>query len=112
LAATEFPDINPYRSARSTEQKSEDVALTCAQLDRAIARALPSTYNYRPDFDQDPYMGTAIIAGESSSMVGYAYLAFRVVGDFVEDKRIRSANNQIENLRMIKAEKHCYEDRG
>ncbi len=73
---------------------------------------MPYTYNYRPDFDRDPYVGGAIIAGATISLVGYGYLAFRAAGDFMEDKRVLSANARIESLRRLKAEKYCYEDRG
>ncbi len=104
--------FNPYRSPKPISQNSDDAALTCAQLDREISRVMPYTYNYRPDFDRDPYAGTAIIAGATISLVGYGYLAFRVAGDFMEDKRIQSASTKIEGLRRLKAEKYCYEDRG
>ncbi len=104
--------FNPYRSAKPSTQNSGDTALTCRQLDREISRISPYTYNYRPDFDKDPYVGTGIIAGATIPLVGYAVLGFRVVGDFMQDKRIQSANVRIEDLRRLKAEKYCYEDRG
>lgn len=112
LTAAELPDINPYHSPRPFTSDANDAALTCAQLDREISRISPYTYNYRPDFDRDPYVGASIIASATFSLIGYGYLGFRVVGDFMEDKRIQSANARIENLRRLKAEKYCYEDRG
>ncbi len=104
--------FNPYRSPKPMSQNQDDVALTCAQLDREISRITPYTYNYRPDFDRDPYVGTAIIAGATYSLFAKAFLVFRVGGDFMEDKRIQSASAKIEGLRRLKAEKYCYEDRG
>ncbi len=112
LAAADLPDINPYRSPKPASHQAEDTALTCAQLDREISRVTPYTYNYRPDFDQDPYVGASIIASATFSFIGYGYLGFRAVGDFGEDKRIQSANSRIDDLRRLKAEKYCYEDRG
>jgi hypothetical protein len=104
--------FNPYRSAKPLTHNSGDTALTCRQLDREISRISPYTYNYRPDFDQDPYVGAGIIASATIPFVGYAVLGFRAFGDFMEDKRIQSASVRIESLRRLKAEKHCYEDRG
>jgi hypothetical protein len=112
VSAVDFPNFGLYRSPKPLPKTSGDMALTCAALDREITRISPYTYNYRPDFDQDPYVGTSIIAGATWSLVGYGYLAFRVAGDFMEDKRIQTAAARIESLRHLKAEKFCYEDRG
>ncbi len=112
VAALDPAYFDPYHSPKPLSKKTEDLALTCAQLDRELIRITPYTYNYRPDFDQDPYVGASIIAGATISLVGYGYLAFRVAGDFMEDKRIQSASARIEGLRRLKAEKYCYEDRG
>jgi hypothetical protein len=111
-AAVDPTYFNPYRSAKPIQHDPEKTGLTCAQLDREISRITPYTYNYRPDFDKDPYVGASIIAGASYSLVGYGYLAFRFAGDFMEDKRIQTAEGRIEHLRRLKAEKFCYEDRG
>ena len=112
VAAVDPAYFNPYRSPKPVSHQAEDTALSCAQLDREISMVTPHTYNYRPDFDQDPYVGASIIASATFSMIGYGYLGFRAVGDFVEEKRIHSANSRIEELRRLKAEKYCYEDRG
>lgn len=104
--------FNPHRSPKSITQNPGDNILTCAQLDREISRITPYTYNYRPDFDKDPYAGASIIAGATISLIGYGYLAFSAAGDFIENKRIQSASAKIDGLRRIKAEKYCYEGRG
>ncbi len=104
-------NYNPLRFPNSMPKNPVEMSLTCAQLDREISRATPYTYNYRTDFDKDPYAGGAIIAGATNSFIGYAYPIFSLVRGIVEDKQIQSAENRIEHLRRIKAEKHCYEGR-
>ncbi len=103
-------NFNPLRSPNSMPKNPVEMGLTCASL---IVRYLghPYTYNYRTDFGKDPYAGGAIIAGATNSFIGYAYPIFSLVRGIAEDNRIQSAENRIEHLRRIKAEKHCYEGR-
>jgi len=110
--AADLSSFNPHRSPQPITQNSTDNGLSCTQLDREIARITPYTYNYRTDFDKDPYAGASIIAGATISLIGYGYLAFSAATGFIEDKRIHSASAKIDGLRRLKAEKHCYEDRG
>lgn len=111
-AIADSSKFNPFRSPAPIQQNPSEVGLTCAQLDREISRATPYTYNYRTDFDKDPYAGGSIIASSTISLVGYVYPAFSLIRGITEDNRIQSANNRIEHLRRLKAEKYCYEDRG
>jgi hypothetical protein len=110
--AADSSGFNPFRSPAPIQQNPSEIGLTCAQLDREISRATPYTYNYRTDFDKDPYAGGTIIASATIPLVGYVYPAFSLVRGIAEDTRIQSANNRIEHLRRLKAEKFCYEDRG
>ncbi len=112
LSAAEFSNFGLYRSPKPLPQKSSDLTLSCAQIDREISRILPYTYNYRPDFDQDPYVGTSLLVGTTIFWPAYAFLGLRYVGDFQQDNRIQTASAKIEGLRRLKAEKFCYEDRG
>lgn len=111
VAAVEFPDIQLYHSPKPLPQKSGDSVLSCAQLDREISRLSPYTYNYRPDSDQDPYVGASLLVGTTMFWPAYAFLGLRYVGDFQQDKRIQTASARIESLRRLKAERFCYEDR-
>jgi hypothetical protein len=105
-------NFNPLRFPNPMQQNSSNSGLTCAQLDREISRATSYTYNYRTDFDKDPYAGGSIIASATIPLVGYAYPIFSLVRGVAEDHRIQSAQNRIEYLRRLKAERYCYEDRG
>ena len=111
-AAADTSKYNPFRSPVPIQQNPSEMGLSCAQLDREISRAMPYTYNYRTDFDKDPYAGGTIIASATLPLIGYAYPAFSLIRGIAEDKRIQSASNRIEHLRRLKAEKYCYEDRG
>ncbi|MCP3670768.1 MAG: hypothetical protein GY814_10115 [Gammaproteobacteria bacterium] len=112
LAAAEMPDIQLYRSPKPLPQESGDLGLSCSDLDREIARLSPYTYNYRPDFDRDPYVGTSLLVSTSVSWPAYAFFGLRYVGNFQADKRMQSASVRIESLRRLKQEKFCYEHRG
>lgn len=109
--AEDFPDFGLYRSPKPLPKSSGDASLTCADLDREISRLSPYTYNYRPDFDRDPYVGASLLVGTTVFMPAYAFLGLRYIGDFQQDKRIQTASARIESLRHIKAERFCYEDR-
>jgi hypothetical protein len=110
--AADFPDFGLYRSAKPLTHSSGDMALSCADLDREISRLSPYTYNYRPSFDRDPYVGASLWVGTTVFMPAYAFMGLRYIGDFQQDKRIQTASARIESLRHLKAEKLCYEDRG
>lgn len=112
VSAVDFPDFGLYRSPKPLQQSSGDMALSCAELDREISRLSPYTYNYRPDFDRDPYVGASLLVGTTVFMPAYAFLGLRYIGDFQQDKRIQTASARIESLRHLKAERFCYEDRG
>lgn len=111
VAGADTSKFNPFRSPAPIQQNSIDSGLTCAQLDREISRATPYTYNYRTDFDKDPYAGGTIVASATIPLIGYIYPAYSLFRGIAEDKRIHSANNRIEHLRRLKQEKYCYEDR-
>ncbi len=112
LAALEMPDIQLYRSPKPLPQESGDLGLSCRDLDREIARLSPYTYNYRPDFDRDPYVGTSLLVGTTVFWPAYAFVGLRYVGDFQADKRMHTASGRIESLRRLKQERFCYEQRG
>lgn len=111
-ALADSANFNPLRSPSAILHNSGNSGLTCAQLDREISRVTPYTYNYRTDFDKDPYAGGTIIASATIPLIGYAYPIFSLVRGVAEDNRIQSAQNRIEHLRRLKAEKYCYENRG
>jgi hypothetical protein len=101
----------PYSHDKSMPNRVMDRKLSCDQLDREISRVTSYTYNYRTDFDRDPYAGGSIIAGATVPLIGYAYPIFSFVRGFAEDNRIQTAQSRIEHLRRLKAEKYCYEER-
>ncbi len=112
LIAVEWPDIQLYRSPKPLPQESGDQSLSCRALDREIARLSPYTYNYRPDFDKDPYSSTAFWVGTTIFWPAYIFHGFKYAGDFQEEKRVQTAAARIESLRRLKQEKFCYEGRG
>lgn len=112
LTTAEANGFQLYRFPKPLPQESGDLRLSCAELDREISRLSPYTYNYRPDFDQDPYVGASLLVGTTIWWPAYIFTGFRYAGDLQQDKRMQTASTRIESMRRLKQEKFCYEDRG
>ena len=106
-AAIDSVDI--YRRPHVPEGLRKDRALTCRQLEQEMVSHTPLTYRYKPGYFEDPIQGAALWVGP---VYEEAYLIFwyGLYYDYQESRRIISAEDRIETLRRLKAEKRCFED--
>jgi len=100
--------IDLYRVPQVPQAADEELTLTCRELEWAMAAVVPKTYSYRPSFYDDPVQGGGMWIGTMYYPV-YATALYGVYHDYKEDRRIISAEDRIEVLRRLKAEKRCYE---
>ena len=98
-----------YRLPVTPEPTTAQRMLSCGDLEREIARLQPLTYSYQPGFYEDPYQGAAVTIGTTMFMPAYFASGFIAYLDFQEKGRIISAEEKIELLRRLKAEKRCFE---
>ena len=101
--------VQLYRTPVAPQALPADQAKGCPELEREIAALLPLTYSYKPNFYQDPYQGGSIFLGVVAHPVLFAPVAYSGWVEYEENKRMIPAEDRIEQLRRLKAEKHCYE---
>lgn len=105
LQATEL-----YRTPLSQKASQEDQAKSCIELEHEIAYLTPLTYSYKPGFYQDPYQGASVAVGTAIFWPAYGLLGYSGYLDYKENERIISAEERINLLRQLKAEKRCFEN--
>lgn len=98
-----------YRRPQALEGLEEDKALTCRELEQELASLTPKTYSYKPGFYDDPIQGTALWIGTTYEEA-YWFVLYGLYYDYQESRRIISAEDRIETLRRVKAQKRCFED--
>ncbi len=98
-----------YRTPAVPIPIAQDRALNCLALEQEIARLVPKTYSYKPDFYNDPYQGSAIWIGTTLFMPAYALSGYVGYLQYRENGRIIPAEERIEVLRHLKAQHHCFE---
>jgi hypothetical protein len=102
-----FPYL--YRKPASIEPANEDYAKSCAQIQLEMNALDPMTYPYKPGFHDDPYNRVAVAAGTLVAWPFYALMGVTTVNAYQEEARIEKAEDRIEQLRYLKARKHCFE---
>ena len=102
--------VEMFRQPVSPTPFPGEASKSCAELEREIARLTPLTYSYKPGFYDNPYQSAAVIAGTISAPGYYIYSVFDYLLDYRESSRIFSAQGQLERLRHLKADKHCFEN--
>ncbi len=100
---------NPYRQPVWIESDLKDMGMSCAELQREINYLRKMTYSYKPGPYDDPINGAALIGGAVVAWPLFAGLGYTTYMGTQEDKRIAEAQDQIEELRRLKAERHCFE---
>jgi len=101
--------IDIYRTPQSPQSSVKDKAMSCGELEQEMHSTIPNTYSYLPDFYDNSIKGGALWV--STFYTKALYLAW--YSDYIaykETRRIIPAENRIETLRRLKAEKRCFED--
>ncbi len=102
-------DFECYRQPHVPYSKASDRRMSCRQLQRAINAVEPLTYSFKPGFYDDPVNGASVMVGTFVAWPAYLAMICPLVKGYKEDARIIAAQNRIEDLRRLKAEKHCFE---
>lgn len=102
-------EVRIYRQPKAPVPGKQDKKLTCAQLQEAINRLEPLTYSYKPGAYDDPLTGIAVLGATIINPVFAVAGGVEYGGWMMEKKRIQPAENRIEVLRRLKAERHCFE---
>ena len=108
-AKAAIDSVDVYRRPSVQEDSGEDRALTCRQLEQEMASLTPKTYGYKPGFYDDPIQGMGMWGGTVYWPI-YSVTWYGAYYDYQESRRIISAEDRIEILRRLKAEKRCFED--
>ncbi|MET0025415.1 MAG: hypothetical protein ABW085_14205 [Sedimenticola sp.] len=107
--ATGAQAFDLYRQPYAPLADEMDSAKSCMELEQELSRLQPQTYSYQPGFYEDPYTGASVVVGTTIFWPTYAALGYIGYLDFKEKGRIVSAENRIEEIRFLKAQKHCFE---
>jgi hypothetical protein len=102
-------DLACYRQPHVPHSTAADRRMSCRELQQAINAIEPLTYSFKPGFYDDPVNGAAVVAGTFVAWPAYLAMICPLVKGYKEDARIAAAQNRIEDLRRLKAEKHCFE---
>ncbi len=107
-AALDSVDI--YRRPRfpAPEGLNKDRTLSCRELEQEMVSLVPQTYSYKPGFFDDSLQGAALWLG-SEYKEAYWFVLYGLYFDYQESRRIIPAEDRIEVLRRLKAEKRCFE---
>ncbi|MEO5343292.1 MAG: hypothetical protein H7842_08140 [Gammaproteobacteria bacterium SHHR-1] len=100
---------NPYRQPVVIDSDLKDMGMSCADLQREINYLRKMTYSYKPNPYNDPITGISVLGGALVAWPLYAGLGWSSYLGGQENKRIAEAEDQIEELRRLKAERHCFE---
>ncbi len=106
----QLPDVELYRQPYVPNPTAYDREKSCRMLEQELRSLQPKTYSYKPGFYEDPYQGAAIWVGSTMFWPAYGVLAWSAVTEYEENGRKISAEDRIEELRQLKAEKRCFED--
>lgn len=101
--------VEVYRAPVAPTMSKDDLAKSCRDLEHELAALEPMTYSYKPDFYDDPVQGTAFWVGTTVFWPVYGALGYTAYYEYQENERIYKAQDRIEVLRRLKAEKRCFE---
>ena len=97
-------NVNPT----TTKSLRETHSLSCTELDDQLARLGPQTYSDKPGFYSDPLEGAAIWAGVMWTPA-WAYVGYSEIMEEYRQNQIADVHTEVEQLRRLKAQRHCYE---
>ncbi|MES9871700.1 MAG: hypothetical protein ABW146_01225 [Candidatus Sedimenticola sp. 6PFRAG7] len=98
-----------YRQPHVPYPDQMDSAKSCIEIEQEMVALQPRTYSYQPGFYEDPYTGASVMVGTTILWPAYAALGYIGYVDYQEKGRIISAENRIQELRYLKAQKRCFE---
>ncbi len=107
--STQLQAVQLFRTPVSPMPQGNDEAMSCSELEREITNLAPLTYSYKPGFYENPYEGGALLLGTTISQAFYLYPVYDYYLDYREQARIIPAEDRLELLRRLKADKHCFE---
>lgn len=99
---------NFHRKNEPLRPEEEMLSMNCEEIDEAITYLIPSTYQYMPDFYDDPYNSSAMVATIAFDQIARYYLPYSWFLKFQENNTQNQAFYHIEKLRRAKAIKSCY----
>lgn len=80
---------------------------TCAQIYDEMVRLMPRTYNYKPEFYEDPRNAALGMLGFVFTPVFYGW-AYTALDNYSEGRQIDNANMRIDALRRAAAQQDCW----
>lgn len=101
--------VQLYRTPVAPRIDAQDLDKSCVELEREMLAITPLTYSYKPGFYDNPYQGGSLFLGTLFSPAFYLFPAYDYYLGYRERARIIPAENRIETLRRLKADKHCFE---
>jgi len=107
--STQPQAVQLFRTPVSPLPQGKDEAMNCIELEREITALAPLTYSYKPGFYENPYQGGAILLGTTIAQAFYLYPVYDYYLDYREQARIIPAEDRMELLKRMKADKHCFE---
>ena len=85
-----------------------DSQLSCRKLDRRLTELAPQSHTRQADFYADPAHGVAIWTGMLWEPA-WAYVGYSAVKQIYLQVRLDDVHGAMEELRLAKAQRHCYE---
>ncbi|MCB1857963.1 MAG: hypothetical protein KDI63_06815 [Gammaproteobacteria bacterium] len=98
-----------FRTPVAATPLPQELAWDCFRLEQEIAALIPLTYSYKPSFYDNPYQGGAILLGTTVSPLAFAYPVYDYYLDYREASRVIPAQDRIQQLQRLKADRHCFE---
>jgi hypothetical protein len=82
-------------------------ALDCTQIYEEMVRLTPYTYNYKPDFYDDPRNGAIGALGFAFTPIFYAW-SYTALDRYSEQRKISDTGQRIDALRRASARQDCW----
>jgi hypothetical protein len=96
------------RANDATSMPQNELNLSCPELDDQLTELAPQTYSSTPGFYSDPHQGIAVWLGVSWSPA-WIYVGYSGLMEQYRQGRISDTHAEMEQLRLLKARRHCYE---
>lgn len=80
---------------------------SCEQIYEEMVRLMPRTYNYKPDFYDDPRNAALGMLGFVFTPVFYGW-AYTAIDNYSEGRQIDNVNMRIDSLRRAAAQRDCW----
>lgn len=108
ISAGEVTNAQPDLPSAPPELQLKTTDLSCFELDDRLTRLTPKTYSEAPEFYSDPRNGAAVWVGTLWTPA-WAYLGYAGLRQEYRESRMAAAHAEMDQLRQLKARRHCYE---